>query len=148
MRPVSTSSDDSFSEQGEEVPGLGERGRAAGGWAGRARAVWQAALTPLPTPDLHKDGWPLELRDLLHFSSQVAQGMAFLASKNVSWEPAPHHAHPGGGEETLNPHEAGGVRMRGKKGECVKGQAGSQSARQQVGCSIKGPQEWVGASSA
>uniref|UniRef100_A0A8C0ZWV2 receptor protein-tyrosine kinase n=1 Tax=Castor canadensis TaxID=51338 RepID=A0A8C0ZWV2_CASCN len=25
---------------------------------------------------------PLELRDLLHFSSQVAQGMAFLASKN------------------------------------------------------------------
>ncbi|XP_042637281.1 macrophage colony-stimulating factor 1 receptor [Orycteropus afer afer] len=27
-------------------------------------------------------GWPLELRDLLHFSSQVAQGMAFLASKN------------------------------------------------------------------
>uniref|UniRef100_A0A9L0S2G1 Macrophage colony-stimulating factor 1 receptor n=1 Tax=Equus caballus TaxID=9796 RepID=A0A9L0S2G1_HORSE len=33
--------------------------------------------------DLDKeDGWPLELRDLLHFSSQVAQGMAFLASKN------------------------------------------------------------------
>ncbi|XP_016066088.1 PREDICTED: macrophage colony-stimulating factor 1 receptor [Miniopterus natalensis] len=32
--------------------------------------------------DLGKDEWPLELRDLLHFSSQVAQGMAFLASKN------------------------------------------------------------------
>uniref|UniRef100_A0A2K6KT35 receptor protein-tyrosine kinase n=1 Tax=Rhinopithecus bieti TaxID=61621 RepID=A0A2K6KT35_RHIBE len=48
MRPVSTSSNDSFSEQ-----------------------------------DLDKeDGRPLELRDLLHFSSQVAQGMAFLASKN------------------------------------------------------------------
>ncbi|XP_060036936.1 macrophage colony-stimulating factor 1 receptor isoform X2 [Erinaceus europaeus] len=48
MRPVSTSSSDSFSEQ-----------------------------------DLDKeDGRPLELRDLLHFSSQVAQGMAFLASKN------------------------------------------------------------------
>ncbi|ELW64322.1 Macrophage colony-stimulating factor 1 receptor [Tupaia chinensis] len=50
MRPVSTSSNDSFSEQ-----------------------------------DLDKeDSRPLELRDLLHFSSQVAQGMAFLASKNVS----------------------------------------------------------------
>uniref|UniRef100_G1RGX9 Macrophage colony-stimulating factor 1 receptor n=1 Tax=Nomascus leucogenys TaxID=61853 RepID=G1RGX9_NOMLE len=48
MRPVSTSSNDFFSEQ-----------------------------------DLDKeDGRPLELRDLLHFSSQVAQGMAFLASKN------------------------------------------------------------------
>ncbi|KAM5169410.1 macrophage colony-stimulating factor 1 receptor [Callospermophilus lateralis] len=48
MRPVSTSSNDSFSEQ-----------------------------------DLNKeDCRPLELRDLLHFSSQVAQGMAFLASKN------------------------------------------------------------------
>ncbi|MBZ3882800.1 Macrophage colony-stimulating factor 1 receptor [Sciurus carolinensis] len=48
MRPVSTSSNDSFSEQ-----------------------------------DLNKEaGRPLELRDLLHFSSQVAQGMAFLASKN------------------------------------------------------------------
>ncbi|XP_066199528.1 macrophage colony-stimulating factor 1 receptor [Saccopteryx leptura] len=33
-------------------------------------------------PDLDKEEWPLELRDLLHFSSQVAQGMAFLASKN------------------------------------------------------------------
>ncbi|XP_008059241.1 macrophage colony-stimulating factor 1 receptor [Carlito syrichta] len=33
--------------------------------------------------DLDKeDGRPLELWDLLHFSSQVAQGMAFLASKN------------------------------------------------------------------
>ncbi|XP_006863937.1 PREDICTED: macrophage colony-stimulating factor 1 receptor [Chrysochloris asiatica] len=33
--------------------------------------------------DLDKeDARPLELRDLLHFSSQVAQGMAFLASKN------------------------------------------------------------------
>ncbi|KAM6224477.1 macrophage colony-stimulating factor 1 receptor isoform 2-T2 [Rhynchocyon petersi] len=32
--------------------------------------------------DLDKDGRPLELRDLLQFSSQVAQGMAFLASKN------------------------------------------------------------------
>ncbi|XP_037017841.2 macrophage colony-stimulating factor 1 receptor [Artibeus jamaicensis] len=32
--------------------------------------------------DLDKDEWPLELQDLLHFSSQVAQGMAFLASKN------------------------------------------------------------------
>ncbi|XP_057587157.1 macrophage colony-stimulating factor 1 receptor [Hippopotamus amphibius kiboko] len=33
--------------------------------------------------DLDKeDGRLLELRDLLHFSSQVAQGMAFLASKN------------------------------------------------------------------
>ncbi|XP_069932407.1 macrophage colony-stimulating factor 1 receptor [Oryctolagus cuniculus] len=29
-----------------------------------------------------EDGRLLELRDLLHFSSQVAQGMAFLASKN------------------------------------------------------------------
>ncbi|XP_004384956.1 macrophage colony-stimulating factor 1 receptor [Trichechus manatus latirostris] len=29
-----------------------------------------------------EDRRPLELRDLLHFSSQVAQGMAFLASKN------------------------------------------------------------------
>uniref|UniRef100_A0A8C6QJC9 Macrophage colony-stimulating factor 1 receptor n=1 Tax=Nannospalax galili TaxID=1026970 RepID=A0A8C6QJC9_NANGA len=48
MRPVSTSSNDSFSEQ-----------------------------------DLDKEaGRPLELWDLLHFSSQVAQGMAFLASKN------------------------------------------------------------------
>ncbi|XP_036097989.1 macrophage colony-stimulating factor 1 receptor [Molossus molossus] len=47
MRPVSTSSNDSFSER-----------------------------------DLGKDEWPLELWDLLHFSSQVAQGMAFLASKN------------------------------------------------------------------
>ncbi|XP_003404645.2 macrophage colony-stimulating factor 1 receptor isoform X1 [Loxodonta africana] len=33
--------------------------------------------------DLDKEnGRPIELRDLLHFSSQVAQGMAFLASKN------------------------------------------------------------------
>ncbi|XP_054424162.1 macrophage colony-stimulating factor 1 receptor [Pteronotus mesoamericanus] len=32
--------------------------------------------------DLDKDEWPLELQDLLHFSGQVAQGMAFLASKN------------------------------------------------------------------
>lgn len=39
----------------------------------------------LPTSDLDKEACrPLELRDLLHFSSQVAQGMAFLASKNVS----------------------------------------------------------------
>lgn len=44
---------------------------------------------PLPTLDLGKDEWPLELRDLLHFSCQVAQGMAFLASKNVSWESGP-----------------------------------------------------------
>ncbi|CAO2594215.1 Macrophage colony-stimulating factor 1 receptor [Lemmus lemmus] len=49
MRPVSTSSNDSFFEQG----------------------------------DLDKEASrPLELWDLLHFSSQVAQGMAFLASKN------------------------------------------------------------------
>lgn len=35
--------------------------------------------------DLDKEASrPLELWDLLHFSSQVAQGMAFLASKNVS----------------------------------------------------------------
>lgn len=35
--------------------------------------------------DLDKEvSRPLELWDLLHFSSQVAQGMAFLASKNVS----------------------------------------------------------------
>lgn len=48
MRPVSTSSNDSFFEQ-----------------------------------DLAKEvSRPLELWDLLHFSSQVAQGMAFLASKN------------------------------------------------------------------
>lgn len=40
---------------------------------------------PFPTPDLDKEASrPLELWDLLHFSSQVAQGMAFLASKNVS----------------------------------------------------------------
>ncbi|KAM5302216.1 macrophage colony-stimulating factor 1 receptor isoform 2-T2 [Glossophaga mutica] len=32
--------------------------------------------------DVDKEEWPLELQDLLHFSSQVAQGMAFLASKN------------------------------------------------------------------
>lgn len=32
--------------------------------------------------DADKDEWPLELQDLLHFSSQVAQGMAFLTSKN------------------------------------------------------------------
>ncbi|XP_048187423.1 macrophage colony-stimulating factor 1 receptor [Perognathus longimembris pacificus] len=48
MRPVSTSSSDSFPEQGLDK----EEGRL------------------------------LELWDLLHFSSQVAQGMAFLASKN------------------------------------------------------------------
>ncbi|XP_012881009.1 PREDICTED: macrophage colony-stimulating factor 1 receptor [Dipodomys ordii] len=48
MRPVSTSSNDSFPEQ-----------------------------------DLDKEeSRPLELWDLLHFSTQVAQGMAFLASKN------------------------------------------------------------------
>jgi hypothetical protein len=40
---------------------------------------------PLPSTDLDKEASrPLELWDLLHFSSQVAQGMAFLASKNVS----------------------------------------------------------------
>lgn len=49
--------------------------------------MWQAALMSLPTPAADKDEWPLELQDLLHFSSQVAQGMAFLASKNVSQEP-------------------------------------------------------------
>ncbi|KAF6080859.1 colony stimulating factor 1 receptor [Phyllostomus discolor] len=32
--------------------------------------------------DADKDEWPLELQDLLHFSIQVAQGMAFLTSKN------------------------------------------------------------------
>ncbi|KAM5300600.1 macrophage colony-stimulating factor 1 receptor [Ctenodactylus gundi] len=48
MRPVSTSSNDSFSEQESDK----------------------------------EDKRPLELWDLLHFSSQVAQGMAFLASKN------------------------------------------------------------------
>lgn len=41
--------------------------------------------------DLDKeDGRPLELRDLLHFSSQVAQRHGLLASKNVSlrkWVP-------------------------------------------------------------
>lgn len=63
-----------------------------------------AALTPLPTPDLGKeDGRPLELRDLLHFSSQVAQGMAFLASKNVSWRLGPNVVIQGGGR-WLNPH--------------------------------------------
>lgn len=57
--------------------GLGREGEGCG----------RAALKPLPTPDLDKeDGRLLELRDLLHFSSQVAQGMAFLASKNVSYE--------------------------------------------------------------
>lgn len=40
---------------------------------------------PFPTPDLAKEAnRPLELWDLLRFSTQVAQGMAFLASKNVS----------------------------------------------------------------
>ncbi|XP_003477396.1 macrophage colony-stimulating factor 1 receptor [Cavia porcellus] len=48
MRPVSTSSNDSSSEQGLDK----------------------------------EEKRPLELWDLLHFSSQVAQGMAFLASKN------------------------------------------------------------------
>lgn len=63
-----------------------------------------AALTPVPTPDLGKeDGRPLELRDLLHFSSQVAQGMAFLASKNVSRKPGPSVVTRGGGRG-LNPH--------------------------------------------
>lgn len=93
MRPVSTSSsNDSFSEQSEEVLGC----RVGWGWGCCAeRGCWGlgregqvcdgAAVTSLPTPDLDKeDGRPLELRDLLHFSSQVAQGMAFLASKNVS----------------------------------------------------------------
>ncbi|XP_029439419.1 macrophage colony-stimulating factor 1 receptor [Rhinatrema bivittatum] len=32
--------------------------------------------------DENEDTFPLDLYDLLHFSSQVAQGMAFLASKN------------------------------------------------------------------
>lgn len=55
--------------------GMGREGQECAG----------AAMTLLPTPDMDKeDGRPLELRDLLHFSSQVAQGMAFLASKNVS----------------------------------------------------------------
>ncbi|KAG8504482.1 Macrophage colony-stimulating factor 1 receptor [Galemys pyrenaicus] len=48
MRPVSTSSNDSSSEQDLD----------------------------------EEEGRLLELQDLLHFSSQVAQGMAFLASKN------------------------------------------------------------------
>ena len=64
----------------------------------QGREVSGAIPMPLPTPDLDKeDGRPLELRDLLHFSSQVAQGMAFLASKNVrlrKWVPL--CGHPGG----------------------------------------------------
>lgn len=58
---------------------------------------------PLPTLDLGKDEWPLELRDLLHFSYQVAQGMAFLASKNVSWESGPPYGLPGGWGTTEAP---------------------------------------------
>lgn len=61
----------------------------------QGREVSRAIPMPLPAPDLDKeDGRPLELRDLLHFSSQVAQGMAFLASKNVSlrkWVPLCGH---------------------------------------------------------
>lgn len=70
----------------------------------QGREVSGAIPMPLPAPDLDKeDGRPLELRDLLHFSSQVAQGMAFLASKNVSlrkWVPL--CGHPGGWGQ-LNP---------------------------------------------
>lgn len=36
--------------------------------------------------EAREDLRPLNLSDLLQFSSQVAQGMAFLASKNVSAE--------------------------------------------------------------
>lgn len=74
MRPISTSSNDSFSEQGEAREVL----LGPGPWV----RPW---LMLSSTPGMDKeDGRPLELRDLLHFSSQVAQGMAFLASKNVS----------------------------------------------------------------
>nr|4HW7_A Chain A, Macrophage colony-stimulating factor 1 receptor [Homo sapiens]4R7H_A Chain A, Macrophage colony-stimulating factor 1 receptor [Homo sapiens]4R7I_A Chain A, Macrophage colony-stimulating factor 1 receptor [Homo sapiens]6N33_A Chain A, Macrophage colony-stimulating factor 1 receptor [Homo sapiens]7MFC_A Chain A, Macrophage colony-stimulating factor 1 receptor [Homo sapiens] len=50
----------------------------------KAEAMLGPSLSPGQDPEgLDKeDGRPLELRDLLHFSSQVAQGMAFLASKN------------------------------------------------------------------
>lgn len=73
--------------------------------------MWWAALTPVPTPDLGKDEWPLELQDLLHFSSQVAQGMAFLASKNVSRESGSPCSHP----EGWGLRSSGGGRMRGGK---------------------------------
>lgn len=100
-----SSSNDSFSEQGaRRYPGLRERSGAAGFEVGPGVAVSGAALMPLPTPDLDKeDGRPLELRDLLHFSSQVAQGMAFLASKNVSLrKQVPLCGHPRGWGQ-LNP---------------------------------------------
>ena len=100
-----SSSNDSFSEQGaRRNPGLRERRGAAGFEVGPGAAVSGAALMPLPTPDLDKeDGRLLELRDLLHFSSQVAQGMAFLASKNVSLrKQVPLCGHPGGWGQ-LNP---------------------------------------------
>lgn len=87
---------------------------------GAGQGVWRAALMPLPPPDLGKDEWPLELRDLLHFSCQVAQGMAFLASKNVSWESG--SPNDWAVRRTMNLHESGGC---GRKVSQVR----SQSAR-------------------
>lgn len=57
-------------------------------WGRGTGAEEEQGVTGLPLClflDLDKEASrPLELWDLLHFSSQVAQGMAFLASKNVS----------------------------------------------------------------
>lgn len=73
-----------------------DKGKGEGAAGVRGGECGRAALMPLPTLDLDKeDGRPLELRDLLHFSSQVAQGMAFLASKNVSRNLALARSHPG-----------------------------------------------------
>lgn len=70
-----------YQDEGRE----GWIGLGARDWGrGRARCD-RVPLIPFPTIDLDKEAnRPLELWDLLHFSSQVAQGMAFLASKNVS----------------------------------------------------------------
>lgn len=90
---------------------------------------------PPPTPDADKDEWPLELQDLLHFSSQVAQGMAFLTSKNVSQEPGPpwRHLEGWGFAEPMKLEEKG---RRGGKG-AGRGESKAKSARKQMGCGLK-----------